>query len=61
MAHNDAIKQAITDLELQNPPQYAVTVKKYNVNCITLMCQFKGKITLYSKACLKTYKFFINA
>ena len=61
MAHNDAIKQAITDLESQNPPQYAATAKKYNVDHTTLMRRFKGEITSYSEARSKTHKLLTNA
>ena len=61
MAHNDAIQQAITDLESQNPPQYAATAKKYNVDRTTLMRRFKGEITSYSEARSKTHKLLTNA
>ena len=37
-----AINKALKDLALQESPNYSTTVRKYGINCTTLLRQYRG-------------------
>jgi hypothetical protein len=43
MDHNDRTEAAITDLELQERVNYAVTAKKWNLDQTTLVRRHRGE------------------
>ena len=56
MVNEEAIEQAISELESQRPPSFtATTTKKCNLDCITLMRRYKGKTISFSEAHSRTY------
>ena len=60
MINEEAIQHAINDLKSQKPPNYASTVKKYDLDRTTLMRRFKGESSSYSEARSRSHKLLTN-
>ena len=60
MANEEAIKQAISELKSQKPPNFTAIAKKYDLERITLMRRFKGKSSSYSEARSRSNKLLTN-
>ena len=54
MANNEAIEQAIDDLNSQEAPNIRETARKYNVIHSTLLRRFKGQTVSYDEAQSRT-------
>jgi hypothetical protein len=61
ISHNDRIELAITDLESQAEPNFAVTTRKYNVKRIMLVRRFKSETVSQQEAISYTSKILTNA
>ena len=60
MVNEEAIKQAISELKSQKPPNFTATAEKYDLECTTLMRRFKGENSSYNETRSKSNKLLIN-